>query len=107
MKSLGDTVSSDESDSQDSLDIFPGAVPPGGRISSPLEVDSDNNSASEEDPESFIVEDDENEVALPLEFSMKSHSDLAHHFKSKAGQLSFDRPITLTIAKLSVSFLFI
>lgn len=56
--------------------IIPGAVPPGQRI---MESESEG-----EEEDEFIVEDEEDgDVELPLEFSMKSHSDLSHHFKSK------------------------
>ena len=66
-------------DSDESLDVIPGALPPGARVPTPPD-ESDNG---DHDSEDFIVEDSGDNVDLPLEFSMKSHSDIAHHFKSK------------------------
>ena len=39
-----------------------------------------------EEDDAFIEDDDDDEesVALPLEFSMKSHSDMSHHFKGQS-----------------------
>ncbi|KAF8311638.1 hypothetical protein DL93DRAFT_2083143, partial [Clavulina sp. PMI_390] len=76
-----DEDNSENDDDDDELDIIPGAVPPNGRISSP-EIESDIELVEDSDDEAaFIVEDTETDIALPLEFSMKSHSDLSHHFK--------------------------
>jgi hypothetical protein len=66
-------------DSDESLDVIPGALPPGARVPTPPD-ESDHGGYDSED---FIVEDSDDNVELPLEFSMKSHSDIAHHFKSK------------------------
>ena len=66
-------------DSDESLDVIPGSLPPGARVPTP----PDESDRDEHDSENFIVEDSDDNVELPLQFSMKSHSDIAHHFKSK------------------------
>ncbi|EGO21468.1 hypothetical protein SERLADRAFT_440729 [Serpula lacrymans var. lacrymans S7.9] len=69
---------SDDDESHDSIKPFPGAKPG---------LDSDHNFSSDEGAEEkeddFIVEDEggTTATALPAEFSMSTHQDLAHHFK--------------------------
>ena len=40
-----------------------------------------NESFQAPEDDSFIVEDDEPTAELPVEYSMNTHQDLAHHFK--------------------------
>lgn len=44
---------------------------------------TDDGSHDDEDlpDDSFIVEDDDGPAELPMEYSMNTHQDLAHHFK--------------------------
>lgn len=74
---------------------FKGAVPPGS--SPPGSSDDDNeeedNDATqgEDDVElTFIVDDDDEfpaDAELPEEFSMNSHQDLSHQFKSASSEI--------------------
>jgi len=77
-------LSSPLDDSDEPLDIIPESLPLGARVPTP----SDESGNDEYDSEEFIVEDSGENVDLPLEFSMKSHSDIAHHFKSKRRRLA-------------------
>jgi hypothetical protein len=78
---MAPSETSDEELSQDedtkSCTPFTGARP---------DTSSDGSSSSEENfqvPEdnSFIVEDDDAPAELPMQYSMNTHQDLAHHFK--------------------------
>ena len=72
--------SADESEEDEDTQLytpFEGAKP---------DIDDEGSSLHNEsfqapEDDSFIVEDDEPTVELPVEYSMNTHQDLAHHFK--------------------------
>lgn len=91
---LGSSDSEISDDDNYDNDIIPGAIPPGQQII--------GSESEDEEEDEFIVEDEEDDgIELPLEFSMKSHSDLSHHFKSKSAP--HDRICMLLTAPLFIA----
>lgn len=66
----------DDEDDLNSIAPFAGAKPDNSDAE-----DSSHDEGTHSQEDGFIVEDDEAPVELPMEYSMNTHQDLAHHFK--------------------------